>query len=133
MIRRTRISPYLDRKERAAATTGVWAARAVAVAASMAILRLLRRAGVDHLVEDDNAVTHLVEAVVGQRRVAVLVDAVGAQDALAVLRLEHLVDDRLAVVAVHAGALDRVEHELHRLVAVDRVRVRAPLVVRLPD
>src|SRR3954453_8977216 len=86
-------------------------------------------AGLDGLIEAERSVLDLVRAVVGQRRVAVLVDRVGAEHALAVLggeqRLEHV-----GLVA-GLGALDRVQGQVHRLVAVDRVRAGLDLAVLL--
>src|SRR3954452_17299131 len=79
--------------------------------------------GLDDLVEDELAALDLVSAVVRQRRVAVLVDRVLAQDRLAVLDLEERVDHGLAVVALVAGVLDRLQHDAHGLVPVDRVRL----------
>src|SRR5215218_1129813 len=64
-----------------------------------------------------------VQAVVRQRRVAVGIDRVGAEHALAILRRQQRRGDRLAVVGLVTGALERVEGEGHRLVAVDRVRI----------
>src|SRR4051794_32571911 len=73
----------------------------------------------DRLVELQLAVLDLVDAVVGERGVAVLVDRVGAEDAVAVLGVEQrLLDVFLRAVA---GALDRVQREAHGLIAVDRV------------
>src|SRR3954470_12287062 len=63
------------------------------------------------------------------RDVAVLVDRVRAKDRLLVLGLEHLVDDRLAIVALVARTLHRVEHEAHGLVPVDGVRLRLTTAV----
>src|SRR4051812_2633381 len=74
----------------------------------------------DDLVEDELAALDSGSAVVRQRGVAVLVDVVLAEHRVAPLRLEERVDDGLAVVALVARALDRVEDDAHRLVAVDR-------------
>src|SRR3954451_3146893 len=63
------------------------------------------------------------------RDVAVLVDRVRAKHRLLVLGLEHLVDDRLAIVALVARTLHRVEHEAHGLVPVDGVRLRLTTAV----
>src|SRR6185437_12979197 len=63
------------------------------------------------------------------RRIAVLIDAVGAEDARAVLGREQLLDHGLAIVALVAGALDRVEGKAHRLIPVQRVRVRVLVAV----
>jgi len=56
-----------------------------------------------------DAVLDRVQAVVRQRRVAVGIDRVGPQHALAVRRGEQRLDDVGAIVALGAGALDRVE------------------------
>src|SRR4051794_2245758 len=71
-----------------------------------------------------------VEAVVRERRVAVLVDRVRPDDRLAVLRVEERLDDGGAIVGLGAGALQRVEGQSHRLVPVDPVRVDRLDVVR---
>src|SRR4051794_28138230 len=80
-----------------------------------------RRSGLrlDRLVERQLAVVDLVDAVVREGRIAVLVDRVGAEHALAILRGEQRLEDLLLVA--RACALDGVEREVHRLVAVDRV------------
>src|SRR3954464_239687 len=85
----------------------------------------------EDLVEDQLAVLDDVRAVVRQRGVAVLVDRVLAEDRIAVLDLEERVDDGLAVVALVAGVLDREQRDLHRLVAVDRVRLGVLAVLLL--
>src|SRR4051794_30973276 len=84
----------------------------------------------DDLVERQLAGVDLVDPVVGQAGVAVLVDRVGAENAIPVLRLENRVHDSLpGEIALVARTLDRVEHQGHRLVAVDGVRVRRGHVV----
>src|SRR4051812_14334399 len=91
---------------------------------------VLARLCLDDLVERQLAAIDLLYAVVGQAGVAVLVDRVGAEDAVPVLRLEYLVHDSLpGEIALLARTLDRVEHQRHRLVAVDGVRVRRGHVV----
>src|SRR4051794_28957296 len=85
----------------------------------------------EDLVEYQLAALDAVGAVVGQRGVAVLVDRVLPEDRVAVLDLEEGVDDRLAVVALVAGVLDRQQGDLHRLVAVDRVRLGVRAVLGL--
>src|SRR3954447_4312907 len=67
------------------------------------------------------ALDHLVGAVIGERRIAVLVDRVGAEDALAILGREQRLDDVGLLAGL--GALNRVDGQLHGLIAVDRVRV----------
>src|SRR5215211_6165611 len=79
--------------------------------------------GLDRLAEHEFAVLDVVDAVVGERRVAVLVDVVGSERRLAALRLEQRVDERLLVGAVLGQLLAGVEDQAHRLVAVDGVRV----------
>ena len=72
-----------------------------------------------------------VSAVVGQRGVAVLVDVVRAEHRLPALDLEELVHHGLAVVALVAGVLDRLERDAHGLIAVDRVGLRVLAVLGL--
>src|SRR3712207_967622 len=74
----------------------------------------------DRLVEGQLAVLDLVDAVVGERDVAVLVHRVRPKDALAVLRGEERLQ-HLGTIT-RAGPLDRVEDQPRGLVAVDRVR-----------
>src|SRR3954454_8951652 len=84
----------------------------------------------DDLVERQLAVIDLVDAVIGQAGIAVLVDRVGAENAVPVLRLEDGVHDSLpGEIALVTRTLDRVEHQGHRLVAVDGIRVRRGHVV----
>src|SRR3954454_4240732 len=84
----------------------------------------------DDLVERQLAGVDLVDPVVGQAGIAVLVDRVGAENAIPVLRLENRVHDSLpGEIALVARTLDRVEHQGHRLVAVNGVRVRRGHVV----
>src|SRR5215216_217623 len=85
----------------------------------------------DRLVECQGAVLDAVDAVVRQRGVTVLVDRVGPQHALAVLGVEQRLDDVLLVPG--ARALDRVQRETRRLVAVDGVRVGVLLAVLLGE
>src|SRR4051795_11605388 len=79
----------------------------------------------DGLVVRQLPVLHEEAAELVGRDVAVLVDRVRAKHRLLVLGLEHLVDDRLAIVALVARTLHRVEHEAHGLVPVDGVRLRS--------
>src|SRR3984885_8790952 len=67
---------------------------------------------------------YFVEAVVLQGRVAVLVEPVGPQHRMAVLDGEQSLQHRRLAVSLGAQAGDRLKPELHRLIAVDRVRVR---------
>src|SRR4051795_3909059 len=83
----------------------------------------------DGLVVRQLPVLHEEAAELVGRDVAVLVDRVRAKHRLLVLGLEHLVDDRLAIAAVGAGTLHRVEHEAHGLVPVDGVRLRLTTAV----
>src|SRR5215210_3398686 len=83
----------------------------------------------DGLVELQLATLDRVDAVVRQRRVAVLVERVRAEHALAVLRLEDRLEHVLLLAG--AGALDRVQRQAHGLVAVDGVRVRGLVAVLL--
>src|SRR5215216_2182341 len=86
-------------------------------------LLLARRLGLDDLLERRLTVLDGVQAVVGERSVAVLVDGVHAQGRLAVLDvLEQLLADRLPVVGLVANRLEGVQRQRHRLVAVDGVR-----------
>src|SRR5256885_8792235 len=148
---RAMIRPYLERSERTAAIAGdaPLVPRAEMLAASKVVFesksRLgasgpiwhrpappnqpLLRGGLDDLIETELAVIDLVQAVVGGGRIAVLIDAVGTEDALTVLGREQLLDHSLAIVALVPGALDRVERKAHRLVAVQRVRVRVLVAV----
>src|SRR5689334_2219873 len=148
----TMISPYFERKLRTAVIAGdaplvdlaeMLAASKVVVESKSRLgmsgpiwhrpaphMNRLRRRGLHDLVELDLTVVDRVEAVVSVRRIAVLIDAVGAEDALAVLGREQLLDHGLAIVALVAGALDRVEGKAHRLEAVQRVRVRVLVAVR---
>src|SRR4029079_792762 len=76
-------------------------------------------------------VPDVVETVVAERGVAVLVDVVLAQNAVATLRvLEELLAHRLAVIGLVAYCLQRVEGQLHGLLAVYGIRVRLVHVVR---
>src|SRR3954470_14254922 len=85
----------------------------------------------DRLVELQLAVVDAVGAVIGERRVAVLVDRVVAEHALAVLgREEGLLDIGLLP---GLGTLDGVEGQLHRLIAVERVRIRVLHAVLLGE
>src|SRR4051812_42845932 len=84
--------------------------------------RSARRRRLDRLVELQLAALDLVQTVVGERGVAILVDGVRAEHALAVLRVEDGLEDLL--LGAVARALDRVQGEVHRLVAVDGVRLR---------
>src|SRR4051794_6205267 len=83
----------------------------------------------DGLVVRQLPVLHEEAAELVGRDVAVLVDRVRAKHRLLVLGLEHLVDDRGAVVTVCARTLHRVEHEAHGLVPVDGVRLRLTTAV----
>src|SRR4051795_12119327 len=83
----------------------------------------------DGLVVRQLPVLHEEAAELVGRDVAVLVDRVRAKHRLLVLGLEHLVDDRLAIVALVARTLHRVEHEAHGLVPVDGVRLRLTTAV----
>src|SRR5690349_1161628 len=147
----TMISPYFERKLRTAVIAGdaplvdlseMLAASKVVVESKSRWgmsgpiwhrpaphMNRLRRRGLHDLVELDLTVVDRVEAVVSVRRIAVLIDAVGAEDALAVLGREQLLDHSLTIVALVAGAVDRVEGKAHRLVAVQRVRVRVLVAV----
>src|SRR4029453_4298467 len=79
----------------------------------------------DRLNELQLAALDVVDTVVSQRGVAVLVDVVLAENAVATLRvIEELLAPRLAVVGLVANGLQRVQRQLHRLVAVDGIRVR---------
>src|SRR5215210_8307952 len=79
----------------------------------------------DRLHELQLAVLDVVKTVGGQRGVAVLVDVVRTENAVTALRvLEQLRPDGLTVVGLVASGLERVEGQLHGLVAVDGVRVR---------
>src|SRR3954465_6866673 len=111
----------LDRSRRPAGRRPVLGAPPLAVR----MLRSWSGAGLrlQDLAEDELAALHDVRAVVRQRGVAVLVDRVAAEDGVAVLDLVERVDHRLAVVALVARVLDRQQRDLHRLVAVDRVRL----------
>src|SRR5215216_327601 len=81
--------------------------------------------GLDRLHELQLTVLDLVETVVRQRGVAVLVDVVRTENAVATLGvLQQLLPHRLTVVGLVASALQRVERQLHGLVAVDGIRVR---------
>src|SRR3954449_10088947 len=149
-INRTRISPYLEKNERTGPAMPGPLALMAAVEASIkkngprdylpgaefSLARAQRPAVavlLDHhcLVEDQLAVLHQVATELVDGRIAVLVDRVGAEHALLALRLEHLLDDRRAVAALGTGALHRIEPEAHRLVAVDRVRLRRTPVLGL--
>src|SRR3954468_16088481 len=93
-------------------------------------LTLLLRRCLDRLLERRVAGrADLVHAVVGEGRVAVLVERVRAQNGVGVLGVEQSLQDGGLVVALVAEALDRVEAELHGLIAVDRVRIRMRVVV----
>src|SRR5215208_5700848 len=81
----------------------------------------------DRLVERQLSTLDGIGAVVRERGVAVLVDRVRAEHALAVLRGEDLLEDLRLVV--RARALDGVDEQAHRLVAVDRVRIGVLLTV----
>jgi hypothetical protein len=81
------------------------------------------------LVEDELTVLDAVDAVVGERRVAVLVDVVRAEHRLTVLRVEQRVDHRLPVAAPLAQLVAGVEDQVHGLVAVDGIRVGVLLAV----
>src|SRR3954469_12758841 len=83
----------------------------------------------DRLVELQLATVDRVDAVVGERRVAVLVDRVGAEHTLAVLRLEERLEHVLLLAGL--GTLDGVQGEAHRLIAVDGVRVGVLVAVLL--
>src|SRR5215212_8323679 len=87
--------------------------------------------GLNRLHELELTGLDVVETVVGKRGVAVLVDVVLAQNAVATLRvLEELLAHRLAVIGLVADRLQRIEGQLHGLVAVDGIRVRLVHVVR---
>src|SRR5215217_3130343 len=80
--------------------------------------------GLDGALERQLPACDLVDAVVGERGVAVVVDAVLAEDAVGPVRREDLLQHLVAIVALVAGALDGVEDHAHRLVSEDGVRVR---------
>src|SRR5215210_7091490 len=109
---RIAIRPYFEMNS--ATTSDVFGFRAASAAL-----------GLDRLHELQLTVLDLVETVVRQRGVAVLVDVVRAENAVATLRvLQELLAHRLTVVGLAASGLQRVERQLHGLVAVDGVRVR---------
>src|SRR3954452_7668586 len=95
-----------------------------------------RRRCCDLRVERRKSLLDHVQAVIGEGGVAVLVDAVRADHALAVLRGEDRVHDGLprgldVAAELRLRALQRIQAEGHRLVAVDGVRVDAlDLVLR---
>src|SRR5205809_5477461 len=60
-----------------------------------------------------------------QGGVAVRIERPLAEHSLVVLRAHHVREDGRAIVGLVAGLRDRREDDLGRLVAVDRVRVRA--------
>src|SRR5215213_9738606 len=70
-----------------------------------------------------------VDAVVGERGVAVLVDVVGAEHRLTTLRCEQRVDHLLTIGAVRPELLAGVEDQLHGLVPVDGIWVGILLTV----
>src|SRR5215210_3440061 len=92
------------------------------------------RLSLDDLGEGRLAVLDHVQAVIGERRVAVLVERVLTKHALTVLGLVYeLLGHRSPVIRLVPGGLQGVESELHRLVAVDGVGVRVLVVVLLVE
>src|SRR4051794_31082683 len=73
--------------------------------------------------------TDPVDAEGGQGGVAISVDRVGAQHRSPVARGVQRGDDRGAIAAVRAERGDRVEQQLHRLVAEDLVEARWSMAV----